>query len=260
VTVPTNKREFCGAFEPTAEFEPFVLGRADALTLAKETKVGKQEQPLAFKVEDQQLNGELRREVKAAVQLGNRVTNCELLKGNFPDYKRLIPKRDGFQAAVTLNPDLLGAILKQFSDFHKDRRMVTCATIYFKDNNSPIMIRSTRDDQEMESVVMPMRETEADNFNRNKKTELAEQRKGADFALIVQSKNEAIEGRLCGMEQNEIAALLAKINHNHPEAFAAYLAGRSILSEIEQVNALVGSIQSAEPAPANVIEFPTTVN
>jgi hypothetical protein len=166
---------------PTKKFKPFLLDAETALKIAKAiprkttlpvlacVAIGSEsdkEPPKAAKGEDQQPG-------TAVLAVNNlespQVFQPKKMKGNFPDYERVIPKpgSEFFQVGFDLN--ILVPVLERFQKFLKpDRNIKPPAPVSFQFqqptegssgaiNHNALRLDAENDGQKMTAVVMPLR-------------------------------------------------------------------------------------------------------
>jgi hypothetical protein len=83
------------------------------------------------------------------------------MTGNFPDYERIVPKREDAEYQIFLGVDLLKRVLTEAHEFGGDvskKRRALAAIFSFADPDGPARLDAQLDGQEFTSIVMPMRD------------------------------------------------------------------------------------------------------
>jgi DNA polymerase III sliding clamp (beta) subunit (PCNA family) len=133
--------------ERSGDFEPFLMSASQALDVAKHASKG-----TATFAPDTHTNGHV------TVQAGAATLTADKPVGSFPDYKRVIPQIDDTWRRITFNPKLMGEIL----DLHAAGG--DAVTMYVQDNGSAIVLETTGGTQDMQSLLMPMREDKVGRY------------------------------------------------------------------------------------------------
>lgn len=156
-------------FAAVADWKPFILPAGEALDIAKALPK-KSTIPIlqnAFIGSKTDVNGTAQIAVTNLDQF--RVFNPRKLEGNFPDWKRVIPKPEENPPALCVSIDaaLLARVLKQVESFRGDVRQPFCRMYFWGDKkesgvllcNNAIRIDADNDTgQHFTGVVMPGRD------------------------------------------------------------------------------------------------------
>ena len=133
--------------ERGGDFTPFVMSAAQALDAAKNVAKG-----TATFAPDTHINGHV------TVQAGAAILTAEKPAGSFPDYQRVIPSVDETWQRITFDAKKM----KELLDIHADGG--SAVTMYVKDGRSAIVLETTGGTQDMQSLLMPMRQEQVGRY------------------------------------------------------------------------------------------------
>jgi hypothetical protein len=165
VTMPKTEAsafpELTGAPIPTNTFEPFVMGAPDAIRIAKLLPL-KSTIPVlqhaAICTGATSETGARTVPVLTTDLSSSQTHSVRALDGNFPDYKRVMPKLEETTFKVGFDAKKMKALMAQFESFMKNKTGPLLVDFYFTAENSAVrMEASGGDDQQMTAILMPVR-------------------------------------------------------------------------------------------------------
>lgn len=154
-------------------WKPFLLPASEALNIAKALPK-KTTLPIlkhAAVTEDTDSNGHSSIAVTDLEMA--RVFNTKKPEGNFPDFERVIPKKEDAEFRIAFNAELLRRVLQQVEAFRAEQHNTECV-LSFASPSGPLRIDARNDQgQEFTGVIMPLRHV-CDNpakYERRKRAE-----------------------------------------------------------------------------------------
>lgn len=161
-------------------WKPFLLPASEALNIAKALPK-KTTMPVlkyAAVTEDTDKNGHSSIAVTDLEMA--RVFNTKKPEGNFPDFERIMPKKEDAEFRIAFNAELLRRVLQQVEAFRSEEHNAECV-FSFASPSGPLRVDARNGQgQEFTGVIMPLRADKVDGCDNPAKYE---RRKRAEALL-----------------------------------------------------------------------------
>lgn len=159
-----------GLGELQADFRPFVIPSASATALVKSMPKKEKIPILNHVCLGVMTDGQSRVKIGHTDLDSRTVQEVELCKGNPPDIDRVILPRDRYDIAVSLNAEYLQKIAGLIAKIGKPEGTgkTPAVTLYLKHGNKDAVLLEavTTDDQPITALIMPMRCSAGDEFEK----------------------------------------------------------------------------------------------
>ncbi len=144
---------------PTVDFEPFILGRKDCLSIMKRLP---REPTIPILGNAVVSKGDGNGVTLAINDLETATTfKAEKIKGVYPNYKKSIPEESP-EYRILFGCDFLISVLRQIKDFAKEQPCPVAMEFYGPDK--PMVIRKEARGQTMTALLMPVRDGETSGY------------------------------------------------------------------------------------------------
>jgi hypothetical protein len=141
---------------PAEHFTPFILDRESALKISKAIPKKASNDAAKYAVVDATSENNENAMVSVNDVFRQEILRARKISGTFPDLSRVMPAPEKALVTMSVNPELLGNVLKVAQKFCKGHGSPS-VTLRFYPAGNPIRIDVQGDGQSFTAVVMPMR-------------------------------------------------------------------------------------------------------